>query len=400
MAFGFTRDVPADCLIYAPHPLSFDDMKTYGIDANALTQQRKTGTERYAWELIREMMKEPLLDRERVVLYASGDIPDLGTLPNGWQLKILTWKLKKAWTHLRLSWELTSRPPNVFFSPAHEIPLFCRQTGIVATVHDVAFRIVPDVYPDRNRMRQEWAVGRAIRKASRLIAISETTKNDLVNLYKIPPGKIIVTPLAVRREEFAVSESDRRRVLDKYRLAKGQYFLTVGRIENKKNIPFFLSAFEMFKQTRNIGDPYQLVLAGSFGHGAEEIKSQIENLNCRNSVRVLGYVPDEDLAGLFCGASAYVFPSQYEGFGIPALEAMAANIPLIASDIPALREVAGDAALFAHPGTTQAWSDAMRKIVDDRESAGADLIQRGSERLLEYSWEKTARRTWEVLRSI
>ena len=374
-------------------------MKTYGIDANALTQRRKTGTERYALELIREMVKEPLSDNERVFLYSSAPIPDLGTLPNGWQLKILSWKFKKAWTHIRLSWELIARPPNVFFSPAHEIPLLHRRTNIVSTVHDVAFRIVPDVYPNKNRMRQEWAVGRAVRKASRLIAVSETTKKDLVNLYAVSPERIMVTPLAVRPEDFAVSESEKQRILDKYRLNAGLYFLTVGRIEKKKNIPFFLSTFEAFKRDRGVGDPHQLVLAGSFGNESEEIKSQIKKLNCVDSVRVLGYVPDADLAGLFSGAVAYVFPTQYEGFGIPSLEAMAARIPLIASDIPALREVAGDAAVFAHPEASEDWVKAMKNIVDT-ESVRAGLVLKGTERIHRFSWKTTAQKTWEVLRSV
>ncbi|MFA6522307.1 MAG: glycosyltransferase family 1 protein [Patescibacteria group bacterium] len=374
-------------------------MKTYGIDVNALTRARKTGTERYVFELLKEMIKTPLQNEERVVLYSSALIPELGTLPNGWILKILDWKLKKAWTHARLSWELLTRTPDVFFSPAHEIPLFHRRTKFVSTVHDVAFRIVPEVYSKKSVKRQEWAVARALKLDQKIITISETSKNDLVNLYHVAPERIAITPLAVHPEAFATVEADKQNVLDKYRLNAGLYFVTVGRVEKKKNIPFLLSTFEAFKRDRGIGDPYQLVLAGTFGEDAKEIQAQIEKLVCKDVVRVLGYVPDAELPGLLAGAVAYVFPTRYEGFGIPALEAMASRIPLIASDIPALREVAGDAALFAGVEDAGAWIEAMQKIVDN-ESLRADLVLKGAQRLHDFSWVETAKKTWEVLRSV
>ncbi|MFA6131211.1 MAG: glycosyltransferase family 1 protein [Patescibacteria group bacterium] len=374
-------------------------MKTYGIDANVLTRAKKTGTERYTRELLREMMTFPLQDDERVILYSSALIPDFVNLPKGWELKILDWKLKKGWTHMRLSWELLVRTPNLFFSPAHEIPLFHGRTKIVSTVHDVAFRLVPEVYTEANRKRQEWAVGRAVKQAKRIITVSETTKNDLMRFFGVAKEKIVPIHLAVKPEQFMVSNEKQQEILNKYHLNPGLYFVSVGRIEKKKNIPFLLDAFDAFKKDRGIGDPYCLVLIGSMGEERAEIEAQLNQLACKDSIHGLGYLPDEEIRAILSGAIGYVFPSNYEGFGIPSLEAMASRIPLIASDIPALREVAGEAAIFCGPKDVGAWKNAMKIIADDQ-AMRADLVLKGSERLQDFSWKKTAEKTWEVLRGV
>ncbi|MFH1712151.1 MAG: glycosyltransferase family 1 protein [Patescibacteria group bacterium] len=374
-------------------------MFTFGIDANALTRPSRTGTERYVSSLLREMMKFPLQQDEEVILYSSGPIDEFRQLPAGWSLRVLNWPPKKVWTHARLSWELIRRTPNVFFTPAHEIPRFYRRTKIVSTVHDVAFCIVPEVYSETSRRRQEWAVKRAIREADHLITVSNTTKQDLESIYHVPSSKITATQLAIEPDDFQVSEEKKRFVLQKYRLSRKKYFITIGRVEQKKNVLMLIDAFSEFKRSRPSDDPIELVFGGSVGFGEDVIMAKINASAVKESIKLLGYIPEEDLAGLVSGALAYVFPAHYEGFGIPALEAMAAEVPLIASDIPALREVAGEAAIFASPQSIGQWAGAMKKI-SDQEVDIDELVERGRERVGQFSWEKTAQKTWEVLRSL
>ncbi|MCH8049156.1 glycosyltransferase family 4 protein [Patescibacteria group bacterium] len=374
-------------------------MITYGIDANVLTRPERTGTERYVFSLLKEMMKFPLQQDERVLLYVSRPINDLPSLPTGWKLDLLNWPPKRAWTHLRLSWELLRRTPNVFFTPAHEIPRFHGRTKIVSTVHDIAFHVIKDIYPPAIKRRQEWAVRRAIRASTHLLTVSESTKQDLIKYYKVPTQMITATPLAIDREMFEITEEERASVLLRHRLAKGRYFISVGRIEKKKNILMLIDAFTEVKRRRNIGDPIQLVLGGTFGYGGEAIKKHIARSAFKESIRLLGFIPDEDLAALVSGALGYVFPSHYEGFGIPALEAMAARVPLIASDIPALREVAGDAALYASPKSSSQWVDMMERVILKKVDTES-MVLKGKERVALFSWEKTAQKTWEVLRSL
>lgn len=371
----------------------------YGIDVNVLTRENRTGTERYVFELLKEMMRIPLKDNEKVLLYVSKSLDEFEELPRGWEVKVLEWKFGKLWTHIRLSWELWRRTPDVFFSPAHEIPLFYGRAKIVSTVHDVAFARLKDVYSPKGRRRQNWAVKRATKLAKHLLTVSQVTKDDLIKLYKVEAEKMTVSHLAVNRAVFNIDKVEIDRVMQKYRLGKGTYFLSIGRVEKKKNIITLISAFEQLKIRRGIGDASVLVLAGSFGFGGDEIKQKIATSSARDFIRVAGYVPESDLAGLMKGALAYVFPSYYEGFGIPALEAMASGVPLIASDIPALREVAGDAALFASPYHAPQWTQTMLSVLLKKINID-DLIEKGRKRVGEFDWSRTAQKTWEVLRNM
>lgn len=363
-------------------------MRVYGIDANALTREKRTGTERYVFELLKEMKKCPLRKEERVVLYASAPLPELNPLPAGWSVHVLRWPFPfKGWTHIRLSLALWRRTPNVFFTPAHEIPLYPGRGKIVSTVHDVAFRHFPELYSARAAKRQEWSISRVLRRAHNIISVSEATKADVVQFYGANPTDIYVIPLGIRSEAFSVEGE----------VPEKPYFLFVGRVEKKKNISTLVRAFEDFKE--RTGSDVELVLAGSLGHGGDEIQKQVDASPVSDSIRMLGYVKDREMIPLMRGALGFVFPSKFEGFGMPALEAMAAEIPLIASDIPALREAAGSAAIFVSPDDWKGWSENLQRIFEDG-ALREQLVMAGRRRVAGFSWSQTARRTWKVLRSV
>ncbi|MBI1907798.1 glycosyltransferase family 4 protein [Candidatus Uhrbacteria bacterium] len=369
-----------------------------GIDCNALTRGGATGVERYVRTLVMEMMKVPLAAGDRVLLYAS-EVPSTipHPLPPGFAWRVLPFALPKGWTHIRLSWELLRNPPDVLFVPGHEVPRYVgKKTKVVTTVHDVAFRRVPTAYPPSARRRQEWAVRRAAKVARRIIAISETTKHDLVELYGVPADRIAVTPLAVDTAPFAMTEGAMRDVLQKYRLAPQRYFFYVGRLEEKKNIVSLVRAFAELKRQLGIGHPVELILAGTFGFGKERIMRAV---GAANDVRTLGYVPDADAAALTRGALALCLPSLYEGFGLPILEGFAAHVPVIASDIPSSREVAEDASLFVEPTDVPGWVRAMQRCLFEADLR-ASLAAKGDERLRAFSWGDTAAKTWQALRSV
>lgn len=374
-------------------------MKTYGIDANALTREKRTGVERYVFSLLTHMMHQPLESGERVLLYSSAPIKDLPDLPQGWSQQVLGWPPKKAWTHGRLSWELLRRTPNVFFTPAHEVPFVHGNKKIVSTVHDVAFRVAEGVYPKKQVRRQEWAVKRAIRVSDHLLTVSGTTKDDLARLYGVSSEKITATPLAIDPEDFSVLPERVSATLHKYRLARQRYFIYIGRLEHKKNIVRLIDAFTDFKNRQGVGDPTELVLGGSFGYGGDVIKERIRNSTARSSIKILGYVPEKDLAPLLAGSLAHVFPSVYEGFGIPALEAQASGTLTLCADIPALREVAGEGALFASPDSVAQWSELLSRAAAGRVDRER-LIELGTANVATFSWQRCAAQTWEVLRSV
>ncbi len=366
-----------------------------GIAVNDLTLDKKTGVERYVERLVAEMMMFPLVEGDSVLFYVSHLPSTSYNLPAGWTWRVLSFPFPKGWTHLRLSYELWRNPPDVFFNPSHEIPCFVsRKTKVISTVHDVAFRKVRGLYSAKNVARQEWAIARVIKKASILLAISEATKQDLVSLFHVPESRIVVTSLGVDAAHFAVADRARDEVLQRYRLAHGRYVLFVGRLEEKKNVVTLIRAFAELRKGLGVGHPLELVLAGRWGFGEERIKNVLKAAG--EGIRVVGFVPDADLPSLYAGALCFCFPSMEEGFGLPVLEAAAAGVPVIASDIPALREAAGDTAVFVSPQDTAAWTSALRDMVfgtNEREI----MIEKGKSHALKATWHDTAQKTWDVI---
>ncbi len=373
---------------------------TYAIDASSANKEKRTGVENYAFQLIEAMKHEPLLEGERVVLFSPTAIAgSLSSLPTGWESRVLNWSLQSCWMQGRMSWELFRRRPNVLFVPAQGLPRFFFGTPILTTIHDIAFHRIGNLYDPSVRKRIARVTKRSIKHASHLLTISEFTRAEVRQTYHVKEKEMTVTPLAAdtqvyRRIDTQTIES----VLRKYRLGHN-FFLFVGRLEKKKNVTMLIRAFELFKQNRGIGDPYELVLVGEHGYGYNEIKTYIDRSPQRELIREVGYVSDDEVAALMNVATAFCFPSWYEGFGIPNLEAMACGTVLMTSDIPAHHEVAGEAAVFISPQDPDAWAKQMDRIVDDP-AVRNQFIEKGTIRVAEFSWERTAKQTWEVLRSL
>lgn len=373
-------------------------MKTYGIDANALTRLNPTGVERYVRFLLEAMMRAPLEIDERVVLYVRS-IPTDIDLPQGWSWKVLSFVLSKGWTHLRLGFELIMHRPSVLFVPAHEIPLLApKSIPVVTTIHDVAFAMNPKVYDPASRQRQELAVQNAIRRAKILLTPSNATKHDLESHYHVASDRIVVTPLAptlsVIPAQAGIHQASE--LLRKLQIGKDRYVLSISRLEKKKNTALLIRAFAQLKRKFGAGNPLVLVLAGSFGYGEQEIRRVIDEEKMADFVRLTGYVSDEDASALLSNALCFVFPSVAEGFGIPVLEAMEHGTPVIASNIAVMREVCGVAAVLVSPNDVSALSSAIESIMESK--TREDHRARGFVQARTFSWETTAAETWKALR--
>lgn len=357
-----------------------------GIDASRANRVLKTGTEWYSFVLIEQLKTLITPDSgHRVFLYTN--TPLLGTIkecPNHVEERVLRWWPGKLWTQLRLSWEMVRRSPDVLFIPAHAIPLVHPRRTVV-TIHDIGFERLPALYPWYDRLYHRIVVRFALRRAWRVIVPSECTKQEIVEVYGIEPGRISVVHHGYDRRYASKEPAASSR--------KQDYFLFVGRLEKKKNIVGLLRAFAAYREA---GGDHRLVLAGKPGFGFEEIQSVIRDLRCNDAVEFRGWVSPEGMRGLMQSATAFVFPSLYEGFGLPVLEAFAAGVPVIASAIPALREVAGDAALFVPPYRVDMLVHALHRIARHAELR-ASLIARGQERLQNFSWDRAAQTTFALL---
>lgn len=355
-----------------------------GIDVNPATREQKTGTENYVFNLIQAMKRLPLEPDEQIVLYSAKPLSgELAQLPAGWSSRVLHWPFKRMWTQLRFSWEMWRRPPDILFVPAHVIPrLHPRLT--VTTVHDLGFRRLKNAYAPRARRYLQWSTKFAVGHAKTLLVPSEFTKRELMELYAVAENRIIVTPLASARDFSSPLPA--------------HYFLTVSRLEEKKNILNLIRAFELFKSRRGIGDPFELVLVGKPGVGYEKIKTFLNASSVKGQIKELGWGKEEEIPALMKGAFAYVYPSWYEGFGISAVEAMTAGVPLIASDLPVMHEVAGDAAWYAPPNEPEVFARLFARLVD-QPTGREQLVDAGRRQAQTFSWEATAKKTFTALRT-
>jgi glycosyltransferase involved in cell wall biosynthesis len=303
-------------------------------------------------------------------------------------------RMDQLWFRARipLPIRLLAGRADLIYSPDFTAPPD-RRTPRVVTVHDLAFLICPEWAPAPLRRYLASVVPAQVARAARVIAVSESTRTDLIERLGTDPARIIVVPNGVEDRFFQPVQLDEatRRQLG----LPSVYLLTVGTLEPRKN---HLTLFAALQQLGNRLD-LPLVVAGRPGWDEKPILRAAEPLCQDGRVILLDYVPDELLPGLYAGAAAVVYPSWYEGFGLPVLEALAAGVPVVASDVPALREVAGDTALFAPPASVDALVDAIQRSLDADQQSAAEH-ERRRQRAKRYSWDDAGRKLAVVLAGV
>lgn len=371
---------------------------TIGVDASRANRAAKTGTEWYSYNLILELAK--IDSRNRYFLYSPNKLGgQLASLPNNFPEKVLNWPPKYLWTMLRLSWEMKWRAPEVLFVPAHIIPLVS-PAKTVTTIMDIGFISKPELYPQKELKYHNFGLRQAIKKATKILTISNFSKQEMVKRCGMDPDRIQVIYLGFDAGIFKPVK-DKQKIattLDKYKIpADIPYFLYVGRLEEKKNTPGLIEAFARFKQES--GSRCKLVLAGFPGHNYEKIRSLIEENNLQSEIIETGWVDEKDLPVLLSASRTFVFPSFYEGFGLPLLEAMSCQTPILASDAASIPEVTNGAALLFDPYDVPDMAKKM-SVITNNEVLRTDLVQRGLNRVKDFSWQKCARETLAAIEKI
>jgi glycosyltransferase involved in cell wall biosynthesis len=304
---------------------------------------------------------------------------------------------KYLWKNIFFPISLLSDKIDLVHIPSYSAMWFppCKS---VVTIHDMIFAKHPEWAANKKQyIRFKYYVKKTAKKADAIIVVSKTSKKEVIELTGVPEEKIYVTYLAADKIYKVQDNIDKLgRIKQKYSFDK-KYILYVGSIHPRRNLERLLKSFALLKKRTNV--PHNLLLVGLSFSPKEKLFQKAKELDLEKDIKYLGYVPDEDLVSLYNFADIFVYPSLYEGFGIPVLEAMACGTPVITSNISSLPEVSGDAAYLIDPYSIEEIYSAMQSILFNKEVRNK-LVKKGFERTKNFDWKKTAEQTFYVFNEV
>jgi glycosyltransferase involved in cell wall biosynthesis len=286
---------------------------------------------------------------------------------------------------------------DIFHSQYIAPPFFSGQ--LVLMIHDISYEHFPNYFSKIEWLRNKILITRSIKKYARIITVSEFSKNDLVQTYGINPQKIAVTYNGLGNSFRVLEKTDQHlKIFKKFGIG-GKYILFVGRIDARKNLSGLIKSFIILKNFYKI--PHQLVIAGGKSFLPREIRRQLDldKVNYKNEIIFTGYLPEEELPVFYNYADVFVYPSLYEGFGLPVLEAMACGCPVVASNVASIPEVLGEAGILVTPTDIDELATAIYRVISDN-NLRRQLSQAGLARAALFSWEKTATETLKIYREV
>lgn len=342
-----------------------------GIDASRAFLKQRTGIEEYSYQVIKRLTDQ--LNDRQVILYVRKNQKVDFDLPKTWRIESINFP--RFWTQIGLSLEMLFHPADVLFVPAHTVPLI-HPAKTVVTIHGLEYEFCPKAYSLWARFYMRFSIKNSCRWARTIITVSNNTKNDLIQSYGIKENKIRV-----------IYEGYNRNFQPEHSGQNSKFLLFIGRLEERKNIVGIIKAFEILKERYKT--PHQLILAGKFGYGEKAIRRELQTVNCAKDIILTGFVSEEEKWQLLRKADVFLFPTFYEGFGIPILEAQSAGVPVVASNNSSIPEVMDGSALLVDPMNAEQIADATFKLISD-ESARNDIIKRGYENVKRFSWDKCA----------
>ncbi len=366
-----------------------------GIDGIPLATP-KSGIGHYTFELARALGElEPQQEFELIA-----PVPLELSAENGWppNLRVVhspVNALRRRWWTIGLPLYIRQNKLTLFHGTNYNVPLWQRCPTVV-TIHDLSLLLHSETHPEHLVSRARRRLPTMVRIATRIITDSESVKSEICAHLNVAPEKIRAVPLAPRRAFRTMAEAHARTT--RQRLGVGDEFvLFVGTLEPRKNLVTLVRAFDELLRTTDLRP--QLVIAGQKGWLTEDLFSQVERSAITERILFTGYVSDEDLAMLYSTCRVCVYPSLYEGFGLPPLEAMACGAPVITSRIPVIIETVGAAACLITPTDVSALTAALVELLTDAD-ARRHYSGAGLRRAAEFTWERTAGMTWEIYREV
>lgn len=361
-----------------------------GVDGNEANVEHKVGVSVYTLQLLSYFKKHATKDIQFVIFLRIAPRSELPRESEFYTYKIVSGPL--LWSQLFLPFHLWTRKLrkkniDVFFSPAHYIPRFCPFKTVV-TIHDLSYLYFPEEFLKKDLYQlREWTTY-ALKKSSSVIAVSKTTKKDLIKEYKIPEAKINVVYNGYEGHFPATKKAFQIKIDD-------PYILYVGTIQPRKNVQTLIKSFALFKKNH---PEFKLVLVGKKGWLTENIFASVPK-DMKDDIMFTGYVDDEEKNELYRKAFCFVLPSLYEGFGIPLLEAMSHHCPVISSFSSSLTEVGGEACLYFDPKSYTDLEEKLETLFENKELR-SEMIAKGNKQITRFSWEKMGKETLDILTTV
>lgn len=366
------------------------------IHAAELERSRIDGTSNYIAHTLRAWASTGTTDHSFTLYHRKREFNPAFSVPLGGTFQEKKIPALPLWTQGVFALSLYRDAPDVLWVPLHNLPRFrSPKTKTVVTIHDLAFKRYPETFPEVDKRKHDLQTAYALECADKVIAVSHSTKSDILKYYPdTAKAKIEVIHHGIQQEQWECEGVGISSVADKFNI-KSPYIIYVGAIQPRKNIERLIGAFEKAKESH--GD-LQLVLLGGRAWLSDSIYERRDRSKYKNDIIMTGGLPFDEMKSLMCGAKLFAYPSLYEGFGLPILEAFAAGIPVLTADNSSLPEVAGGAAELCNAESVDDIARGIHKILGDA-SYAESLVGAGHERMRDFSWEKSANETLAALTS-
>jgi glycosyltransferase involved in cell wall biosynthesis len=386
-----------------------------GYDGSRAFVTERTGTENYSFNLLTNLLQIDKKNAYKIYLRIPAEIFNDKSAVDTWyktveqslpktnNYRLVLIKRKKLWTQFGLARELFRRPVDVLFVPAHTLPIFRpRKIKTVVTIHDLGYEYLPQYHKFPHKLWLNKSTVYAVKSASHIISVSEATRDDLISKLKASHKKI-----SVIYEGFALtpnklkSTSNLEELKKKYSIGD-EYVLFLGTIQPRKNLLRLVQAFDQVIKNQFVSKMYpnlKLVLIGKNGWMNQDIYEEPKRLGIVDSVLFLGHLPDDEVGVIMQNALCFAFPSLFEGFGIPIIEAQASGIPVVTSHKKPMTEIGGNACEYVNPEDVSSIADGIVQVLTHKEQSQL-LRKRGFQNIMRFSWQKAARETLQVFEEV
>ncbi|MCJ7740899.1 glycosyltransferase family 4 protein [Candidatus Microgenomates bacterium] len=375
-----------------------------GIDGNEANTPERVGIGEYAFQLLKNIA---VMDKKNDydILLKNDPQTSLPKEKENWHYKVFGPRF--FWTQFALPARLLLKSGryDVFFSPTHYAPRYVN-CPLVISVMDLSYIYFPEMFKKKDLYQLRLWTDYSVRKADRIMTISQYSKSAIVDYYKVPAEKVVVTYPGYNKENYKLSfdcaqggqitkyKLKMNKIRHKYKI-NGDYILFVGTLQPRKNLVRLIEAFAILKEDSSCSN-LQLVIVGKKGWLYEKIFEKVKQLNLKNEIIFLDYISEDDLPVLYQGASCFVLPSLYEGFGIPAVEAMACGCPIAVSNVSSLPEIVGEAGVTFDPLDVNDMAKSIKSLLTDNRLR-EELVRKGLERVKLFDWKECTKKTLSVL---